>query len=236
VAAHLLHRRRVRAAPPITLCPSLCRHPAGIAAAAGGGRPCGAARWCSAAYSHVPLMDASAPAPSSAAVASAWPLTAAECSGMDLRATAAPAAALAHLDRTNRPCRPPQKAHLFLSWLCSDAPALMSAFRRTADGRGAPPNAAPSSHPCAGKAGEGSGGPEGTPTSVPVPSHTACGPKRTRTDGKRVCERTGTRKNPIFGRACMGTHPSWMSRSCPPSRSNFCMQHNYWTIRRGATG
>jgi hypothetical protein len=44
----------------------------------------------------------------------------------------APAAALAHLERTNRPCRPPQKAHLFLSWMCSDAPALMSA---STDGR-----------------------------------------------------------------------------------------------------
>jgi hypothetical protein len=43
-AARLLHRRRIRAAVPIISCVSLRGHPARTAAAAGGGRPCGPAR------------------------------------------------------------------------------------------------------------------------------------------------------------------------------------------------
>jgi hypothetical protein len=43
-AARLLPCRRVRAALPIISCALLCRLPAGTAAAAGGGRPCGTAR------------------------------------------------------------------------------------------------------------------------------------------------------------------------------------------------
>jgi hypothetical protein len=71
-AARLLHRRRVRAAVPILLCESLCRLPAGT------DRGCS---WCrsaravrrGAADPKRSSMDASAPAPSSAAIAPAWP-------------------------------------------------------------------------------------------------------------------------------------------------------------------
>jgi hypothetical protein len=72
--------------------PSSCGHQQLRLVAVG---PCGAA---SAAYPLLFLMDASAPAPSSSAVASAWPLKAAQCSGVHLRATAAPVAALAQPD------------------------------------------------------------------------------------------------------------------------------------------
>jgi hypothetical protein len=78
----------------------------------GGGRP-EADRPCGGAAQRYPTlswMDASAPAPSSAAITSARPLTAAQCSGVRLRATAALAAALARADpppmRPRRQCGP----------------------------------------------------------------------------------------------------------------------------------
>ncbi len=96
-AARLLHRRRVRPLfPGRTLCELPCCLPAGTAAAA---VAVGRAAWRGEAYPSQSLKDASAPAPSSAAVAAARLLTAAYCSGVNVRATAAPAAALAHPDR-----------------------------------------------------------------------------------------------------------------------------------------
>ena len=46
----------------------------------------------------------------------------------------------------------------------------------------------------------------------------------------------GDEKSPENGHAGMGAHLSWKSRLCPHSRAKLCMQHNYWSLGRGATG
>jgi hypothetical protein len=157
----LRHRRRVRAAVPTLLCALLCRVPAGHQrrSAGSGSAPCGAAQ----RYPNKSLMDASAPAPSSAAIASAWPLPEAMCSGVSLWATAAFAAALARADPPPiRPrADPPHKRAHPLSWMSSGAPAWMSA--RTA-GRWPWYTAQCSAvlpYLCKAKAGEGSVWPRG---------------------------------------------------------------------------